>query len=159
VYSNFEGKDELFLGVLDAHFERRMRRYTAAALDEPTLDDAYRGVARLMFDEDRREPAWAPLLLEFWSHASRRDRLRRAVVGRRERFLDAVAALIQELVTRHGAALTIPVKEAARASDGLMRGIGVEWLLEPSTASRELFEEVHLALMSGLTSYPERRTT
>jgi AcrR family transcriptional regulator len=159
VYSSFESKDELFLGVLDAHFERRMRRYTDAALDEETLDDAYRAVARLMFDEDRREPQWAPLLLEFWSHASRRERLREAVVERRERFLDAVAALIEELVSRHGAALTIPAKEVARASGGLMRGVGIEWLLEPSTASRELFEQMHLALMSGLTSYAGRRTT
>jgi len=39
-----------------------------------TLDEAYRAVARLMFKEDRREPAWAPLLLEFWAHASRRER-------------------------------------------------------------------------------------
>src|SRR5437899_355118 len=53
VYSSFESKDELFLGVLDRHFMRRMRRYTDAALDEHTLDDAYRAVARLMFEEDR----------------------------------------------------------------------------------------------------------
>jgi AcrR family transcriptional regulator len=158
VYSNFASKDELFLAVLDAHFARRVRRYTDVALDEPSLDDAYRAVARLMFDEDRREPEWAPLLLEFWSHASRRERLRAAVVERRERFLDAVAALIEELVSRHGAALTMPAKEAARASGGLMRGLGVEWLLEPSTACRERFEEMHLALMSGLTRYPERPT-
>jgi AcrR family transcriptional regulator len=159
VYSNFASKDELFLGVLDAHFERRMRRYTDAALDEQTLDEAYRAVAGLMFEEDRREPEWAPLLLEFWAHASRRERLRAAVVERRERFLNAVAALIEELVSRHGAELLIPAKEAARASGGLMRGVGIEWLLEPSTASRELFEEMHLALMAGLTRYPRRRTT
>jgi hypothetical protein len=66
--------------------------------------------------------------------------------------------LIEELVSRHGVALTIPAKEAAWASGELMRGVWVEWLLEPSTASRELFEPVHLALMSGLTTYPERRT-
>jgi AcrR family transcriptional regulator len=159
VYSNFASKDELFLGVLDAHFERRVRRYTDVALDEHTLEDAYRAVARLMFDEDRCEPEWAPLLLEFWAHASRRERLRAAVVERRERFLDAIAGLIEELVCRHGAQLAIPGKEAARASGGLMRGVGVEWLLEPSTASRELFEEMHLALMSGLTRYPKRRRT
>jgi AcrR family transcriptional regulator len=157
VYSSFESKDQLFLGVLDAYFDRRMRSYTDAALDEETLDDAYRAVARLMFDEDRREPQWAPLLLEFWSHASRREQLRTAVVERRERFLDAIATLIDEVVSRHGAALTLPAKDVARASGGLMRGVGVEWLLEPATASRDLFEQVHLALMSGLTSYPERK--
>jgi AcrR family transcriptional regulator len=159
VYSSFVSKDELFLGVLDAHFERRTRRYTDAALDEPTLDDAYRAVARLMFDEDRQEPEWAPLLLEFWAHASRRDGLRDAVVERRERFLDAIATLIEELVSRHGAKLAMPAKDVARAGGGLMRGVGVEWLLDPSTVSREQFEEMHRALMSGLTIYPEGGTT
>jgi AcrR family transcriptional regulator len=159
VYSNFESKDDLFLAVLDIHFERRMRGYTDAALDEETFDGAIRAVARLMFDWDRREPRWAPLLLEFWSHASRREPLRGAVVQRRERFLDAVAALIQELVVRHGVELAISAKDTARASGGLMRGMGVEWLLEPSTASRELFEEMHAALIRGLTRHPKRRNT
>jgi hypothetical protein len=40
-----------------------------------------------------------------------------------------------------------------------MRGVGVEWLLDPSTVSREQFEEMHRALMSGLTIYPEGGTT
>jgi AcrR family transcriptional regulator len=151
VYSNFEGKDELFLAVLDARYVQRVRDYEEAVLDQPRLDEAYRAVSRFMFEEDRREPRWAPLLLEFWAHASRRDDLRDAVVAGRGHFIEGVTDLIERLVERHGATLRVPAVQVARASGGLMRGVGIEWLLDPRTVSREQFEEMHCALMMGLT--------
>jgi AcrR family transcriptional regulator len=154
VYSNFESKDDLFLAILDAHFALRMRRYTDVALDEERLEDAYRAVARVMYDADRAEPEWGPLLLEFWAHASRRPSLRKAVVERRTRFLDSIAALIDELLVRHHAELKVSAKEAAKASGGLMRGVAVEWMLDPPSASGKEFEEMHVALMAGLTKTP-----
>jgi AcrR family transcriptional regulator len=151
VYSNFESKDELFLAVLDARFTQRVRSYTQVTLDQPQIEEAYKRVARFMFEEDRREPRWAPLLLEFWAHASRREDLRQAVVERRERFLDEIASLIDSLAKRHGARLRVPAKEVARAGGGLMRGVGIDWLLDPSTVSLEQFEDMHSVLMMGLT--------
>jgi AcrR family transcriptional regulator len=151
VYSNFDSKDELFLAVLDARFAERVQSYTKVALNQATIEEAYDAVARFMFEEDRREPRWAPLLLEFWAHASRREDLRRPVVESRERFLDEIARIIERLAESHGAHLRVPAKEVARAGGGLMRGVGIEWLLEPSIVSLEQFEAMHLALMMGLT--------
>src|SRR5262249_4039838 len=111
VYSSFAGKDDLFLAVLDASFERRRQAYTELLLDQERIEDAYRVVARFLFESDREEPQWAPLLLEFWAHASRRDELRLAVAERRERFLDAIAQLIDELAERYGVTFRIPAKE------------------------------------------------
>src|SRR3954471_13492259 len=68
VYSSFAGKDDLFLAVLDANFEQRRQAYTELLLDRERLEDAYRVVARFLFESDRDEPRWAPLLLEFWAH-------------------------------------------------------------------------------------------
>src|SRR5262245_46444228 len=48
VYSNFASKDELFLAVLDAHFEQRARALADVLLDAETLEDSYRAVARSM---------------------------------------------------------------------------------------------------------------
>src|SRR5919204_3848463 len=72
VYSNFAGKDELFLAVLDARFERRARLLADVVLDGERLEDSYRAVAQSMVVADEGEPRWTPLLLEFWAHASRR---------------------------------------------------------------------------------------
>jgi AcrR family transcriptional regulator len=154
VYSNFAGKDELFLAVLDAQFERRVRTLTGVALDEGRLEDAYRGVARSIVADDRAEPGWTPLLLEFWAHASRRDSLRAAVAERRERFFTVIAGLIDELGSRHGVEFAIPAKEVARGSNALARGIALDRLLNPDSVPGELFEEMHTAYVNGLTKVP-----
>jgi len=97
VYSNFAGKDELFVAVLAAHFSARVEVYEQLIVQGDTIEEAYRDVGRFMAEADRREPAWSPLLLEFWSHASRREELRRVVVAQREAFLETIAALIARL--------------------------------------------------------------
>ncbi len=154
VYSSFESKDELFLAVLDAHFDQRAHAYTDVVLDEERLEASYRAVARFMVAAEEREPEWTPLLLEFWTHASRREPLRLAVVERRERFLDVIAGLIEELASRHGVGYQIPAKEVVRGSAALARGMALERLLAPGAVSGELFEEMHTAYVNGLTTHP-----
>ena len=151
VYSNFGGKAELFLAVLDAHFRRRAHSYAEVALDGGDLDETYRAVARFRLEEEQREPDWEPLLLEFWTYAARRDDLRAAVSERRERFLDLIADLIGTLAERHGVTYTVPVREVARASAALLRGMVVERMLDATAPSIDQLAELHAAFMKGLT--------
>jgi AcrR family transcriptional regulator len=151
VYSNFGGKAELFLAVLDAHFRRRAHSYAEVALDGVDLDETYRAVARFRLEEEQREPDWEPLLLEFWTYAAHRDDLRAAVSERRERFLDLIADLIGTLAERHGVTYTIPVREVARASAALLRGMVVEQMLDSAAPSIDQLAELHAAFMKGLT--------
>lgn len=155
VYSNFAGKDELFLAVLDAYAEHRARVLADAIFDEARLEDSFRAVARSMTAADEGEPRWTPLVLEFWAHASRRPALRAAVAERRERFFTILAGLIEELAARHGARLKIPAKEAARGSSALARGIALDRLLAPETVSADLFEQMLVAYCTGLTDFAE----
>src|SRR6478609_7566546 len=78
IYSNFHGKDELFMAVLTEHVERRIRALVAVALDGKDFEAGVRAVARSGAQFGRREPQWTPLLVEFWIHVSPRDDLRRA---------------------------------------------------------------------------------
>jgi AcrR family transcriptional regulator len=158
VYSNFAGKDELFLAVLDAQFEQRARILADVLLDEESLEGSFRAVSRSMVAADEGEPGWTPLLLEFWAHASRRPHLQKAVSERRERFFTIIAGLIDELASRHGVSLKIPAKEVARGSNALARGIALDGLLDPDTISAELFEEMHTAYCQGLTLFPRGET-
>ena len=123
VYSNFAGKDDLFLAVLDANAERRARALADVILDQAALEDSYRAVSRSIAAADETKPRWTPLLLEFWAHASRRPALRAAVTERRERFFTIIGGLIEELAARHGVGLRMSGKEAARGSSALARGI------------------------------------
>ena len=157
VYSNFAGKDELFLAVLDAHFQQRTRVLTELVLKEERLLDAYRKVARSMTAADEGEPRWTPLLLEFFTHASRHEALRTQVASRRERFLDDIGRLIAALGAQHGVDFAMPTREIARGSGALARGMALERLLHPGAVSADSFEQMHTALVSGLTRFPDIR--
>lgn len=45
----------------------------------------------------QQDPGWQPLLVEFWTHASRQESLRLEVIKRHERTLDALTALLDEV--------------------------------------------------------------
>lgn len=157
VYSNFEGKDSLFVAVLEAHYAQRAEVYAGHLFEELTPEDAYRAVARLMLDADAREPNWTPLLSEFLVHASRNDALRDAVVVIRERFFDAMGSIIAQLAALHGVEYSLPAKDVARGSSALARGIFVERLVSPESVSLGTFEEMHAAYMRGLAASVSER--
>jgi AcrR family transcriptional regulator len=151
VYSNFAGKDDLYLALLETHYDERVSAYVDLMLDQKTYEDALRAVGRFMVDADMREPDWLPTLAEFVAHAARDESLRKAYVAVRERFLDAIAAVIEALAERHGVALRVPPLEAARASSVLARGYSAERRLDPDAVSSGMFVELHAAFMRGLT--------
>jgi AcrR family transcriptional regulator len=152
VYSNFAGKDDLYLALLDAHYEERVAAYAEMMLDEPTFEDAIRAVGRFMTASDARNPDWLPTLAEFVAHAARDESLRRAYVRTRERFLVAIADVIEALCDRHGLTLRVPPREAARASSLLARGYSAERRLDPDAVLPEMFVELHAGFMRGLTA-------
>ena len=155
VYSNFAGKDDLFLAVWAAYTEGRTRALADVLLDVHGLEDSYRAVARSMATADEAEPRWTPLLLEFWAHASRSATLRAAVSEHRERLFATAAGMIESLGVRHGVTFAIPAKEIARGSNALSRGIALDRLLDPDTVSDDVFEEMHLGYALGLTRFPD----
>jgi AcrR family transcriptional regulator len=159
VYSNFAGKDDLYLALLDAHYDRRVAAYAEMMLDEASFEDAIRAVGRFMVESDARDPDWLPTLAEFVAHAGRDESIRRAYVRTRERFLVAIADVIHALCDRHGLALLVPPLEAARASSMLARSYSAERRLDPDAVSSENFIELHAAFMRGLTVPRERSHT
>jgi AcrR family transcriptional regulator len=156
VYSNFAGKDDLFLAVLDAHFDRRVEEWEVdlALDDSATFEETYRADDRKITETDRREPNWTPLMLEFWVHASRRDGLREQAAASRRRFLALMAGFVEEVARRHGIEYRLSPLEVARGSGALARGLAMERLLDPDAADLAPFEDMHAAYMIGLTKPP-----
>jgi AcrR family transcriptional regulator len=157
VYSNFAGKDELFLAVLDEHIAERVPVYSEIIRGQRTFEGALRAIARHLVALGEEDPAWTPLLVEFWTHASHHAPLRRAVAERNQRQLHAIGELLDELAARHGMAYRLPTPEFVRGSSALARGMGLERLVEPGLPLGELFEEMFVAYCTGLTRpAPER---
>jgi AcrR family transcriptional regulator len=151
VYSNFAGKDELFLAVLDAHATDRARAYTEVVAGTLTMEEGLRALSREMTTGAGADPRWVPVLIEFWTHASRHEDLRRQVSDRHERNLDAIAALLEELAARHGRSFRIPVREVSRGHAAQRNGMELERLLDPGIADPAVMEEITAGFVLGMT--------
>jgi AcrR family transcriptional regulator len=156
VYSNFRGKDDLFLAVLDAEARRRFPLHTEAMLRAGSIEEGLRASAREMATYAREHPGWTGVYVEFWTHASRRSELRRRVAEQHERLLDTVGVLVEEWTARWGVEFKLPVREVVRGIYAISRGMGLEALLadEPAATGIEQFEEMFLAYTMGLMRAP-----
>jgi len=151
VYSNFAGKDELFLAVYDAHAAGRQRAYARAVAGASTLEDGLRAMSREMTGGAQADPRWVPVLIEFWTHASRREALRGQVSERHERNLDAIATLLGTLADRHGASFRMPVREVARGHAAQRNGMELERLLDPDAGDPQTMEELTVGFVLGMS--------
>src|SRR2546421_8260905 len=66
VYSNFDGKDALFLAVLEERFRLRAAEYVGFVFDHADVKDSYRAAARFWREANEREPEWGRLIAEFY---------------------------------------------------------------------------------------------
>jgi AcrR family transcriptional regulator len=153
VYSNFDGKDALFLAVFEEHFRRRAEAYAEFIFHQEDIEDSYRAVARFWRDANEREPEMARLIAEFLVHASRQEPLRSAAREVRELGIDAITVLVDTLAARHGVEFTLPTRDLVRGSGALNRGLAIEQLIDPDLPGG-VFEEMHVAYMRGLTKRP-----
>ena len=150
VYSNFKGKDDLFLAVLDAEAQRRFPLHTELMLQAFSIEDGLRASAREMAQYAREHPGWTGVYVEFWTHASRRPELRRRVATQHERLLDTVGGLVAEWAVRWGVEFTLPTREVVRGIYAISRGMGLEALLADEPDMTEQFEEMFVAYAMGL---------
>jgi AcrR family transcriptional regulator len=154
VYSNFKGKDDLFLAVLDAEAQRRFPLHTELMRQAPSIEDGLRASAREMALYARDHPGWTGVYVEFWTHASRRPELRRRVAIQHERLLDTVGGLVGAWAARWGVEFRLPTREVVRGIYAISRGMGLEALLADEPDSTEQFEEMFLAYAMGLMRAP-----
>ena len=159
VYSNFAGKDDLFLAVLEQHYAERAQAYEAIMLAGTDAEDTFRRVARFMLEAYSSEPAWWPLVSEFSTHASQHPVLGARLRAARDRFMDSVADTLEGLAARHDVQFTLPPREVARGTGALLRGMAVEWQIDDTLARDEVFEQLFTAVLRGLLVPPQERST
>jgi AcrR family transcriptional regulator len=162
VYSNFRGKDDLFLALLEEHYEQRVaaHRRLLAELELRDLEETRRGIARAIYDAYERDPGWWALVADFSTHASRDPHLRSQLRGLREQFLAGMAELIEVVAARHHVAFPLTSQEVARGTGALLRGLMLDWILDPEGADRAVvFEEMVAAFLRGLAFPLDGRRT
>ena len=152
VYSRFGSKADLFLAILDERIDQLVAEVAAVAgLDQPIPEQAELLAGRRMALLDR-EREWFPLVLEFWSHAARDERLRREFGARHERLVGAYAGLIEADYTRLGLPLPLAPEVLARAVVAMGNGVALERLTDPARVPEGLLSTMAVAFLRGVTA-------
>lgn len=152
VYSRFGSKADLFLAILDEHIDRIVAEVAEVAkLDQPLGAHAELLAGRRMALLER-ERDWFPLVLEFWSHAARDERLRREFGARHERLVAAYAGLIEADYARLGLPLPLAPEVLARAVVAMGNGVALERLTDPARVPEGLLSTMAVSFLRGVAA-------
>jgi AcrR family transcriptional regulator len=145
IYSNFSGKEDLFLAVLEWQVAAHVRDLRAAV--EPESDPERRVAAAAMqwLDEQRRGQRAFLLFVELWAYAARSPRFRRSFVQRVRALREASAALIAEA----DVPLKLPPEELAVIANALTNGMALERRIDPAAVPDDLYGKALGLLLAG----------
>jgi AcrR family transcriptional regulator len=153
LYSNFSGKEDLFLAIADRQVEERVAEVAAmgdaAEGDEPSENAAEQLRAFL-----ERDPEWPLLFYEFWSLSVRNPELQGELAKRRDAIRDALADTLERVAKRHGFKLRFPAPVLATAIAASLNGLAFERAADPKALPDEVFAEFVTAVLGCAIAAP-----
>jgi AcrR family transcriptional regulator len=151
LYSNFDGKEDLFLAVMERAIEEHAREITAAVAARPSMAERATGGARQWMRMIEREPEVLLLFVEFWAYGVRDAQVRPQVAGQFARMRQLLTTLIADGVRDFGLKLDIPAEQLAVAIDALADGIARQKLADPDAVPDELMGRILSVLFAAVT--------
>jgi AcrR family transcriptional regulator len=155
VYSNFSGKEELFLALADRQVLQRVGEIEAVADAAEREDDAGAEAAAQFRAFLERDPNWPLLFYEFWSLSVRNPSLQRELAERRDAIRDALADTLERVATKHGFELRFPPQALATAIAASLNGLAFERAADPDALPDEVFSEFVTAVLGCAIAVPE----
>jgi AcrR family transcriptional regulator len=139
VYSNFKNKDDLFLALFKADYDREMARIMATLENSvvPAVDRLSDFVT-LIQEESRRAPNSALLYLEFWLYAARNPEARARLADIDDEAVHSLAELLRVERVHEGMEPLEDRERTARVIETLFRGIGLLRVMQPDVVDDEL---------------------
>jgi AcrR family transcriptional regulator len=153
LYSNFAGKEELFLALADRQVEERVAEVAAiaeAAEGDAPSTDAAEQLRKFL----ERDPEWPLLFYEFWSLSVRNPELQGELAKRRDAIRDALAETLERVAKRHGFKLRFPATVLATAIAASLNGLAFERAADPKALPDEVFAEFITAVLGCAIAAP-----
>lgn len=149
LYSNFEGKEDLFLEVLERQIDRQSVEIADSIADVPTIEDRTRMGAAQWVAYVEREPRTIMLFMEFWAYAVRNPDVRARFALRYARVREAMTAMIERSARELDVELKLPAEELAVVLDALADGFALQQLADPDAVPGDLFGKALMMLFEG----------
>ena len=131
VYSNFGGKDDLCLAVLDTIHEEVAGAVLGSLSGTDDLDEALTTFDRWA-DARIGDPDWSALEAEFAARSRRDPHLREALSARNARIRGLISEALRSTCEEHGLQLPLTYDAAADALFSLGVGLGLQRSLDPA---------------------------
>ena len=151
LYSNFDGKEDLFLVLMEREIDEHAREIAEAVRARASIAERATGGARQWMTMIEREPELLLLFMEFWAYGVRDAA--GAPEGRGALRADARGAdrLIADGVREFDLELALPAEQLAIAIDALADGIARQKLADPDAVPDELMGRVLSLLFAAAT--------
>ena len=159
LYSNFEGKEDLFLVLMEREIEEHAREIAAAVRAQASVADRATGGAQQWMIMIEREPEVLLLFMEFWAYGVRDPSVRPKVAERFAQVRRTLSELIVEGVRDFDLELLLGAEHLAIAIDALADGIARQKLADPEAIPDELMGNVIGLLLAGATRPASRTDT
>jgi AcrR family transcriptional regulator len=153
LYSNFDGKEDLFLVLMEREIAEHAREIVEAVRRRASVAERARGGARQWMTMIEREPEVLLLFMEFWAYGVRDAAVRPKVAERFAQMREVLTGLIADGVREFEVELALPAEQLAIAIDALADGIARQKLADPDAVPDELMGRV-LALLLGAVTRP-----
>jgi AcrR family transcriptional regulator len=158
LYSNFDGKENLFLALMERAIDEHAREISDAVAVRSSMAERATGGARQWMTMIEREPEVLLLFMEFWAYGVRDAQVRPKVAEQFARVRKLLTNLIADGVREFDLELDIPAEQLAVAIDALADGIARQKLADPDAVPDELMGRV-LSLLFAAVTRPAGRDT
>jgi AcrR family transcriptional regulator len=149
LYSNFDGKEDLFLVLMEREIDEHAREIAEAVAKRPSVSERAAGGARQWMTMIEREPELLLLFMEFWAYGVRDAAVRPKVAARFAQVRRLLTQLIEDGVREFELELAIPADQLAIAVDAIADGIARQRLADPAAVPDELMGTVLSLLFSA----------
>lgn len=155
LYSNFSGKEQLFLELMRAKRARRITKQAAAIAqlleeDPPETEDLFAELQRKLDKADRKSPESAALQAEFWLYAVRNPEAMQAVAERTDQRIDMLTPLVTRATQRYAADPGIPPEAVTRIILALYQGLARHRRIDPGAVPADLLTHALRWLFAGM---------
>ena len=154
VYSNFGGKEELFLAIADRQVQARINEIAAVADAAEAEGDASAAAADQFRAFLESDPDWPLLFYEFWSLSVRNPELQGELAKRRDAIRDALADTLVRVAAQLGFKLRFPAPALATAIAASLNGLAFERAADPDALPDDVFAEFVTAVLGCAISAP-----
>jgi AcrR family transcriptional regulator len=158
LYSNFDGKEDLFLALMETEIDEHAREISEAVGARSSVAERARGGARRWMTMIEREPEVLLLFMEFWAYGVRDARVRPKVAAQFAQIRMLLTKLIADGLREFDLEPDIPAEHLAVAIDALADGIARQKLADPGAVPDDLMGSVLSLLFAGATRPADRNT-